>query len=176
MRFGGTTWVLLCQNIKTDKIMGLFSALFGSTGYEDAKREWNKYEGAAKAKYGSMANQGINNTAYQQALAAERDLLKDNLNTIKATSAVTGATPAAEAIAREQAMKTIADSTAKMGANITADKNQAMANYLQTVKDATAAKANAAIQQAAAETQAGAQLIGSIGGMAGKMLGGLGGM
>lgn len=154
--------------------MGLFSSLFGITGYEEAKKAWDRYADKAKSVYGSIGNQGINNTAYQQALAAERDMLKDNLNTIRATSAITGATPAAEAIAREQAMKTIADSTARMGANITADRNQAMQGYLQAARDVTAAKSNAAIQQAAAETQAGAQLIGSIGNMASGMLGNAG--
>lgn len=152
--------------------MGFFDSLFGSTGYEDAKKEWERYGGKASAIYKGMASQGINNSAYQQALAAEREMLKDNLNTIQATSAITGATPAAEAIAREQAMKTIADSTARMGANITADKNSAMAAYLNSVKDVAAAKANASIQQAAAETAAGSALIGGVFGMGSKLIGG----
>ena len=152
--------------------MGFFTSLFGSnTGYKDAQREWDKYYAKADAEYRNIANQGINNTAYQQALAAERNMLKENLDTIRATSAITGASPAAEAIAREQAMRAISDSTAKMGANITADRNNAMASYLQAAKDAAAGKADAAVKQAQAETQAGAQLIGSVGGMAGKLIG-----
>lgn len=155
--------------------MGLFSALFGGTnGYKEATKLWDKYYVKAANEYRNQANQGINNTGYQQALAAERNMLKDSLNTIRATSAVTGASPAAEAIAREQNAQAIADATARMGANITADRNQAMQGYLNAAKEATAAKSNAAVQQAAAETQAGANLIGSIGSMASGMIGGAG--
>lgn len=155
--------------------MGFFSALFGgNSGFKDAQKEWDKYYKEVKPEYQRIANQGISNTAYQQALAAERDMLKDNLNTIRATSAITGATPAAESIARDQAMEAIADSTARMGANITADRNQAMQGYLQAARDAAKGKADAAVQQAQAETQAGSQLIGSVFGMGSSLLGNAG--
>lgn len=150
--------------------MGFFSSLFGLTGYKDAEKAWNKYYAKAETEYRNMANQGINNSAYQQALAAERNLLQDNLNTIRATSAITGATPAAEAIAREQAMRVISDSTARMGANITADRNQAMQGYLEAARSAAAGKASAATGQAQAETQAGTGLIGGVAGLVSKLL------
>ena len=149
--------------------MGLFSAIFGATGHKDAERYWNDFYAKAEREYRNMANQGINNTGYQQALAAERNMLKDNLNTIRATSAITGATPAAQAIAREQNMQAIADTTAKMGANITADRNQAMQQYLAAAKDAARGKSAAATGQAQAETQAGAGLIGGIGSLIGSI-------
>lgn len=155
--------------------MGLFSSLFGgSSGFKDAQKEWDKYLAEAKPEYKNIANQGISNTGYQQALAAEKKMLQDNLNTIRATSAITGASPAAEAIARQQAMDAISDSTARMGANITADRNQAMQGYIQAARDAAKGKADAAVQQAQAETQAGAQLIGAIGGMGSSLLGNAG--
>ena len=155
---------------KKHKNMGLFSAIFGATGHRDAEKYWNRYYATAETEYRNMANQGINNTAYQQALAAEKNMLKDNLDTIRATSAVTGATPAAEAIAREQNMQAIADSTAKMGANITQDRNTAMQGYLQAARDAASGKAAAATGQAQAETQAGAGLIGGIGSLIGSII------
>lgn len=150
--------------------MGLLSSLFGLTGYKDAEKAWNNYYAKASSEYRNMANQGINNTAYQQALAAERNMLQQNLDTIRATSAITGATPAQEAIAREQAMKTIADSTAKMGANITADRNQAMQGYLEAARSAAAGKAAAATGQAQGQTQAGTGLIGSVAGLISKIV------
>lgn len=150
--------------------MGLFSSLFGGSGYADAEKAWDRYYAKADTEYRNMANQGINNTGYQQALAAERNLLNENLKQIRATSAITGASPAAEAIAREQAQQAIAESTARMGANITADRNQAMQGYLQAARDQAAGKANAAVQQAQAETQAGVGLIGSVAGMGSSLL------
>ncbi len=149
--------------------MGFFSQLFGLTGYRDAEKAWNNYYAKTETEYRKMANEGINNTAYQQALAAERNMLQDNLNTIRATSAITGASPAGEAIAREQAMKTIADSTARMGANISADRNAAMSGYLNAAKEAARGKAAAATGQAQSETQAGAGLIGGIASLVSKI-------
>ena len=150
--------------------MGLFSSLFGGSGYADAEKAWNKYYAIAEREYKNMANQGINNTAYQQALAAEKNMLNDSLKTIRATSAITGASPAAEAMAREQNTRAIADATARMGANITADRNQAMQGYLQAARDQAAGKANAAIGAAQAETQAGVGLIGSVASMGSSLL------
>lgn len=154
--------------------MGFFSALFGGSGYADAEKAWNKYYATAEREYKNMANQGINNTAYQQALAAEKNMLNDNLKAIRAQSALTGASPAAEAMAREQNTQAIADATARMGANLTADRNNAMQGYLNAARDAAAGKANNAIQAAQAETQAGAGLISSIGSMGAGLLGNAG--
>lgn len=154
--------------------MGLFSSLFGGSGYSDAEKAWNRYYAKADVAYRKMGNQGINNTGYQQALAAEKNLLNESLDRIRATSAITGASPAAEAIAREQNTRAIADATARMGANITADRNQAMQGYLQAARDQAAGKANAAIGAAQAETQAGVGLASAIGSMGSSLLGNAG--
>lgn len=144
--------------------------LFGHGGaYKKAERNWNRWEAAARAEYENQAGQGIQNTAYQQALGKERDLLRDSLKAAASTAAVTGATPAAQALAQQQAVEAIADSTAKMGSNISADRNNAMQNYLQASRDATAQKNNALIQEAQAQSQAlsgliktGANLVGTL--------------
>lgn len=134
--------------------------LFGhGGGYKKAIKQWDQWEQAAKAEYENQANQGIQNSAYQQALAAEREMLKDNLAASNAMGAVTGASPAAQALAKQQAVDAIADATAKMGANITADRNAAMTNYINAGKQATEAKSQALIAESQAQSQALSGLI-----------------
>lgn len=134
--------------------------LFGHSGaYKKAEKNWDAWRDKAEAEYMNQAGQGIQSSAYQQALAAERDLLKRSLANTEATAAVTGATPAAQALAREQATEAIADATSKMGSQVGQDRNSAMGNYLNAARIATEGKNNALLQEAQAQSQALSGLI-----------------
>lgn len=134
--------------------------LFGHGGaFKQAEQNWDKWANTAGSYYQNVANQGIQNSAYQHALAEERKLLENNLAATGATAAVMGSTPAAQALAKQQAAQTIADSTARMGANISQDNLNAMGNYINVAKAATEGKNNALLQEAQAQSQAISGLI-----------------
>lgn len=133
---------------------------FGKAG-----KKWDRVKDEALAHYNKIAAEGINSSAYQQALASEANMLKDNLKSQNIMSKMSGATPAAQAIARQQALDTLADTTAKIGAGITADRNAAWDNYMNIAQNALQRSNNAN----AIQGQAGGSAISSLIGAATKL-------
>lgn len=100
---------------------------------------YSKMKNRINDSYGSLAayelNQGsmdqMQSSENQAALSQMRNMLKDSLNTQAATAAVTGASPAEQAIAKQQATQALAQATQGIAANATSAKNNAMQAYYQ---------------------------------------------
>ena len=145
--------------------------LFGHGGaYKKAEQNWDKYADEFGSYYKAQAAEGINATPYQQALAAEREILKNNLQTTAATSALTGGTAASQALAKQQATDAIAEATSRMAVQANNDQMNAMQNYQNVAKQATEGKNSALISEAQAQSQAMGGLIKSGFDLAGKFV------
>lgn len=115
--------------------------------------------------YGSLAaynlNQGSMDTMQssenQAALSAMRDMLMKNNEQQAAQAAITGASPAAQAIAKQQAAESIAQATQGIAASGSQLKRNAMQGYL----DANIAKNNAMNEVDKFKKQQQSQLINS---------------
>ena len=89
--------------------------------------------------YGSMAayelNQGsmdqMQSSENQAALSQMRDMLNNSLKDQAAQAAVTGASPAEQALAKQQATQALAQATQGIAQNATSAKNNAMQAYYQ---------------------------------------------
>lgn len=148
----------LCRkNIKA-KYMGLFT---GNGAYRKARDQWNQYLGEADSYYKGIANEGLNNSQYQAVLAKQREMLRDTISRQAAQAAITGASPAAQALARQQAYNSLADTMTGLGARASEDSKAAMDKYMAASQAARSAIANTYVQQDQAMNAGISGLIGS---------------
>lgn len=143
--------------------MGFLSKLFGVDGaYKQTIKDLESAKQTEMNYYNNLASMDqLQRSENQAALAEARDLLTASTKRSAASSAVTGATPAAVAMEKEAANKALSDITTGIAKNASSVKDAAMQNYLNANKQYTEAIAGVRTQQAQAETAALTGLLGA---------------
>ncbi len=143
--------------------MGFMSKLFGTNGaYKKSIKDLETAKKDTMDYYQDLANQDmLQRSENQAALAEARDMLITSNRRSGASSVVSGATPAAQALEKEAASKTLADITTGIAKNATSTKDAAMQNYLAANKEYTQAINNVRVSQAQAESAALGGLLGA---------------
>lgn len=143
--------------------MGFLSKLFGVDGaYKKTIKDLESAKQTEMNYYNNLASMDqLQRSENQAALAEARELLTASTKRSAASSAVTGATPAAVAMEKEAANKALSDITTGIAKNASSVKDAAMQNYLNANKQYTEAIAGVRTQQAQAETAALTGLLGA---------------